>query len=86
MTQKQINLTMPKGLLEAAEAYTKRFGYGNIQELATECIRERVFFEEDVDTDLTPKEIELIERFIEATLSKPELLTTRGELDKALRE
>ena len=83
MIQKQINLTLPEELLKAANDYGKRFGYRNLQELATECLRQRVF-EKDFDEDITPREIELIDRFIDVTLSKPELLVGKKELDKAL--
>jgi hypothetical protein len=83
MIQKQINLTLPEELLKAANDYGNRFGYRNLQELATECLRQRVF-EKDFDEDITPKEIELIDRFIDVTLSKPKSLVGKKELDKAL--
>ena len=85
MTQNQINLTLPDNLLVAARQYTKRFGYRNVQDLATDCLRERIM-EKDYDDTFTEKEIELIDKFIDVTLSRPELLATEEELDKVLLE
>ena len=39
----QINLKLSRELLEAAQSYAKNFGYRNVQELAAESIREKVF-------------------------------------------
>jgi hypothetical protein len=83
MAQNQVNLTLSDALLAAARDYSKKFGYKNVQDLATECLRQTVF-EKDYDEDFTPKEIELIEKFIDVTLSRPELLSTEKELDKVL--
>lgn len=83
MTQKQINLTLPDSLLAAAKDYSEKFGYKNVQDLAMECLRQKVF-EKDFDEDFTEKELELIDRFIDLTISRPELLVDKKELDKAL--
>ncbi len=83
MVQKQVNLTLPDALLAAAKDYSAKFGYRNVQDLATECLRQKVF-EKDYDEDFTPKEIALIEKFIDVTLSRPELLIDKKELDKVL--
>jgi len=39
----QINLKLSKNLLEVARKYAEIYGYRNIQELAAESIREKVF-------------------------------------------
>lgn len=83
MTQNQINLTLPDSLLVAAKDYSEKFGYKNVQDLAMECLRQKVF-EKDFDEDFTEKEIALIEKFIDVTLSKPKLLVSEKELNKAL--
>jgi len=83
MAQNQVNLTLSDALLSAASDYTKKFGYRNVQDLATECLRQKVF-EKDYDEDFTEKEIALIEKFIDVTLSRPELLVSEKELDKVL--
>ena len=68
MVQKQINLTLPKNLQIAVEDYAKKFGFRNTQELATEAIREKVFFKDmEYDNELTQKDIALIEKFIDLT-------------------
>ena len=41
--QKQINLTLPTSLLDSAQNYIEAFGYKNIQDLAAEAIREKIF-------------------------------------------
>lgn len=82
--QKQINLTLPDNLLKAANEYSKRFGFRNIQELATEAMREKIFEKQEYDEELTEKEIELIDRFIDVTLKNKRLLATEKDLDKAL--
>jgi hypothetical protein len=46
METKQFNLKLPKNFVKIAEEYTKKFGFRNIQELATESMREKIF--EDV--------------------------------------
>jgi predicted Zn-ribbon and HTH transcriptional regulator len=46
-------------LFDTVKNYSEAFGYENVQDFIRETIREKVF-DEDY---LTPKEIELIERF-----------------------
>ena len=43
MDTKQINLKLPENFVKAAENYAKTFGFRNIQELATACMREKIF-------------------------------------------
>ena len=85
MVHKQINLTLPKNLQIAIEDYSKKFGYKNVQELAAEAIREKVFFRDvEYDNELTPKEIALIEKFIDLTFKNKKQIVDEKELDKAL--
>jgi len=84
MALKQINLTLPENLVKSAEEYSKKFGFRNIQELATESMREKIFFQKEYDEELTPKEIEIIDKFIGKTLKNKKLLAAEEELDKAL--
>ncbi|MBI3412708.1 MAG: hypothetical protein HY051_01335 [Candidatus Aenigmarchaeota archaeon] len=79
----QINLRLPEGLKKVAEKYAKAHRYRNLQELATEAIREKVM-EKDFDESFTNKEIELIDKFIDATIRKGDLVNEKG-LRKALR-
>ena len=85
MVLKQINLTLPKNLQNAVEDYAKRFGFKNVQELATEAIREKVFFSDiEYDNELTPKEIALIEKFINLTFKDKKQVVDEKTLNKAL--
>ena len=68
METRQINLKLPENLIEAAEEYARNFGFRNIQELAAESIREKVFEKNEFDETVSEKEIELIDNLIEHTM------------------
>ncbi len=71
----QINLKISKELLEAAQKYVKNFGYRNVQELAAESIREKVFENNEFDENFSNKEIELIDSLIELSVKKGDLIS-----------
>ena len=79
----QINLRLPKSLKKAAEKYVKAHKYKNLQELATDAIREKIM-KKDYDESFTPKEIELIDRLIDASIKKGKLVS-KEELFKGLK-
>lgn len=79
----QTNLRLPNDLKRAAEKYAKIHRYRNLQELATEAIREKVM-RKPYDESFTPKEIELVDRLIDATIKRGDLVSEK-ELRKALR-
>lgn len=79
----QTNLRLPKDLRKAAERYAKAHKYKNLQELATEAIREKVM-KSDYDGSFTEKEIELIDRLIDVSIKKGKLVS-KEELFKALK-
>ena len=83
METQQINLKIPVNLLMAAQSYSENFGYRNIQDLATECLREKVFSENEFDETFTEKEIELIDTLIAKSIKKGEL-SSEEELNKIL--
>lgn len=83
METKQINLKLPKNLIIAAEKYVKNYGYRNIQELAAESIREKVFDENEFDESFNEKEIKLIDSIIELSI-KNKKFVSEGELNKIL--
>ena len=66
----QINLKLSKNLAEAARKYAEIYGYRNIQELASESIREKVFENNEFDDSFSDKEIELIDSLIEISKIK----------------
>ena len=79
----QINLRLPDSLKKVAERYAKTHKYRNLQELATEAIREKIM-ERNYDESFTPKEIELIDRLITATIKKGDFVSKK-ELFKDLK-
>lgn len=79
----QINLRLPEDLKKIAEKYAKVHKYRNLQELATESIREKVM-EKNYDESFTAKEIELIDRLITATIKKGDFVSKK-ELFKGLK-
>ena len=82
MLTKQINLTVPENLLEKAEMYANAYGFRNVQELAAEALREKIF-EGNFDESLTEKEIRSIEKLLEFSISKGRIKTEK-EILKAL--
>lgn len=83
MATHQINLKLPVNLLKAARSYAENFGFRNIQELATESIREKIFEKNTFDETFEKKEIELIDNLIGISIRK-NLLTNEEELNKIL--
>ena len=65
---KQINLKLPDNLFKAAESYVENFGFRNIQELAAESMREKIFEKNQYDETFAEKEIELIDSLIEKSV------------------
>lgn len=63
---KQINLKIPDTLFSKAKKHVDKYGYKNIQELALESMREKIFnSKEEYDETFTKRELELIEKFVE---------------------
>jgi len=79
----QINLRLPENLKKVAERFARVHKYRNLQELATEAIREKVM-ERNYDESFTEKEIDLIDRLIDASIKKGDLVSEK-QLRKALR-
>jgi len=82
---KQINLKISKNLAEAAERYAKTYGYRNIQELATETMREKIFEESEYDETFSDKEIKLIDELITLSI-KNKLVISEEELFENLKK
>ena len=83
MGTKQINLKMSEELLKAAENYAKNYGYRNVQELASDSIREKIFEKSEFDEEISNDEIDMIDNLIELSIKKGDLVPEK-ELMKAL--
>ena len=79
----QINLKLSKELLEAAQRYVRNFGYRNVQELAAESMREKIFEKNEYDESFSDKEIELVDSLVELSIKKGDLVSEE-ELKKFL--
>jgi len=82
---KQINLRLPDNLASAASSYARHYGFRNVQELATQALREKVMEESEYDETFSDKEIELFEALAELSI-KTGQLHTKDEILAALRE
>jgi hypothetical protein len=71
----QINVRIPKKLLTSARSYATRKGYGTVQDLIKDTLREKVFDEPKI----SKKELVLLQRLLELT-EKEDLYGTEQEL------
>ena len=83
MATKQLNLKMPSNLYDAADSFAESYGYRNVQDLAMDCIREKIFEKSNFDESLSSKEIDLIDSLIENSIKKKKIVGEK-ELMKAL--
>ena len=83
METQQINLKIPLNLLKAAQNYADNFGYRNVQDLAIESMRTKVFEVNEFDETFSEKEIELIESILTKSLKNKDF-GTEEELNKIL--
>ncbi len=75
MVTKQINLKLTENLFESAQRYIKNFGFRNIQELATESIREKIFERNEYDENFNEEEIKLVDEIIKTSILKKKLVS-----------
>ncbi|MEW6062921.1 MAG: hypothetical protein AB1571_00930 [Nanoarchaeota archaeon] len=83
METKQINLKLPANLLSVAERYVQEFGFRNIQDLAIESIREKIFEKNEYDETFSEDEIKLIDELIKTSIEKKKIIS-ETELMKVL--
>ncbi|MFH1181772.1 MAG: hypothetical protein V1702_02340 [Candidatus Woesearchaeota archaeon] len=83
MTMKQINLKLPENLFDAAEKYVEKFGFRNMQALASESIREKIFEKNEYDEDFSKEEIDLVDELISSSARK-KALVSEEELNRVL--
>lgn len=84
MQTKQYNLKLPDNLAEAAEDFAMRYGYRNVQELALDSLREKIFENSAYDETFTEHEIALVEKLTIASIEKGEIVDEK-KLRAALR-
>ena len=84
MEAKQLNLKIPENLLRAAQSYAQNFGYRNVQDLATESMREKVFSQNKFDETFSNEEIELIEAILTKALKNKDFISEK-ELFSSLK-
>ncbi|MBI4159526.1 hypothetical protein HY500_04705 [Candidatus Woesearchaeota archaeon] len=77
----QINLRLPEKMLVSAQAYAKKYGFGTVQDLIKETMREKLFTEQAISKE----ELILVKRLVEAIESK-NLYGTEEELFRKLKE
>ncbi len=73
----QINVRMSDELLNTAQKYAEKNGFGNVQELMKESLREKLF------PSITKEELVLVKKLIQVT-NKKGLWKSEEELFKAL--
>lgn len=76
----QINIRVPDELLEQSREYAKKHGFGNVQELIKESLREKLFEE----PAMTKEELVLVKKLVDVT-EKNNLFGTEQELFKKLK-
>lgn len=81
----QINIKLSKNLAEAARKYAEIYGYRDIQELANESLREKVFDYNEFDETFSNDEIELIDSLISTSQDK-KVFISEEEINKILTE
>ena len=84
MMTKQVNLKLPDAFFTAAQKYVESFGFRNLQDLALESMREKIFEAGEYDEDFSDREIELIDRLIGLSVGK-KALGSREQLRDALK-
>ena len=82
---KQINLKLPENLFKNAQRYVENFGFRNIQDLAAEAIREKIFEKNEYDENFSKEEINLIDSLISISVTKKDFISEE-ELNRTLLE
>lgn len=77
---KQINLRLPEQLINSAKNYANKYGFGTVQELIKEVLREKLFDKPDI----SKKEFALVKKLKEVS-DKKNLYVSEEELFKKLK-
>ena len=78
---KQINVRLPAGMLVKAKSYAKKHGFGTVQDLIKDSLREKLGGYEK----LTEEEAVLIKKLLKVSEEK-NLFGTEADLRKVLRK
>ncbi|MBI4044927.1 MAG: hypothetical protein HY392_04420 [Candidatus Diapherotrites archaeon] len=78
MATKQINLKISGNLYASAQSFAEYYGYKNVQELAADSLREKIFEKSDFDESFSDKEIELIDNIIEKSIKSGKLVGAKA--------
>lgn len=73
---KQINVRLPMKLREQATVYAKKNGYGSVQELITESLRDKI------DDELTPREMKIINAILRRVETDPSFTISEDEFKR----
>ncbi|MFH1072809.1 MAG: ribbon-helix-helix domain-containing protein [Nanoarchaeota archaeon] len=76
----QINIRLPEKMVDSAQTYADKHGFGSIQELIKELMRERLFEEPDISKE----EFALVKKLI-TVAEKKNLYGTEEDLFKKLK-
>ena len=77
----QINVRFPKKLLNSAKTFAEEHGFGTVQELVKETVREKLFNKPEI----TKKELALVKKLADVA-EKRNLYGTETELFKKLKK
>ena len=76
----QINVRLPEKMLVSAQMYAKKHGFGTIQELIKEAMREKLFEEQTISKE----ELSLVKKLVEVSDNR-NLYGTEEELFQKLK-
>ena len=76
----QINVRLPEKMLVSSQTYAKKHGFGTIQELIKETMREKLFEEQTISKE----ELSLVKKLIEVSDNR-NLYGTEEELFQKLK-
>ncbi len=76
----QINVRLPEKFLASAVEYANKHGFGTVQELIKETLREKLFEKPDI----SKRELALVKRLVEVS-EKEKLYRSEKELFRKIR-
>ena len=77
-------MKMSSKFFDVAESFAESYGYRNVQDLALDSLREKIFEKPDFDESFSEKEIDLIDSLVEKSVKKKRFVSEE-ELFRALQ-